>query len=840
MTPLTQTPALSTKATLARLMAAEDLKVEISQRARTASFNMMDRTLTLPLWDVADETFNMLVGHEVSHALYTPGGLALDKACRSISAKHPGVAKTYLNVVEDARIERLIKSDYPGLRKSFAEGYRELQAKNIFQTSGRDLSALSFIDRINIHYKCGWSMAKPVPFSAEELELVRRVATTVTWDDVVALSKDIYEFSKNKQQPEPEEEQQDEQQGGKGEQGESNESDEDESEGSEGSESDEGDDEGDDSEGSESDEGDEESDSEGSEGSTGFEGGGGDEEESEGSTGSEGEEGDEDEGSSSDGDEEGDETEGSSGSEGDEGDEGDAPAGGEADDDETAPPVAETDGAMADGLASMMSKATNRIETVDMPEWDREMVVPFATVEKVFSDNTPPATAQSVFKTFMDREGGNVQALWTEFERRKAADAYQRTEVSKTGRIDPLRMAYHKVSDDLFLSQELVRTGKNHGLFILLDMSGSMRDKIFGTMIQLANLAMFARRAQIPMVVYGFIGEGLPGKSLIGNTPVGYKGPQWENAGEHGANMRWGKKGATGTRLLTLLESGLSQTRFQKQVGSLLMWALGVTPKEERAIQEVAKAYKGYVSESEGVWIRLEKEGLRLASTPTNAALLMSATLVPEFQARHRLQVVNTVVMTDGESTDDLLRSVRVQNPETGLYEDTMIYLRDPVTRREYKAFKKSGTSYESLWSLSTREQQCLFAQILRDRTGTNLMSITLTLGKESSGIRSGLRLVRDLTGNEAIGHVAMDETVKKIIREKWAMVDSKYGYAKVAFLRIQKSDDEPVTLDSVSVEKGRRGASQLSKTFIKSLETRRTNRPLMSKLAEVMSKNLS
>ena len=341
---------LSTKATLARLMAAEDLKVEISQTARTASFNLMDRTVVLSFWDVKDETFNMLVGHEVSHALYTPRGLALDTACRSISPNHPGRARSYINVVEDARIERLIKSDYPGLKKSFAEGYRELQAKDIFKLTGRDMKSLSLIDRINIHYKLGWSLEKSVPFSTEELELVRRVAFTTTWDDVVALSKDIYEFSKNKPQPEPEQPQ-DGGEGGKGEK-----SDEDEGDESESPENspEEGDEDPEGSEGSDGDEGDE---SESDEDGESPMGSGGDEESDE-----ESDEDSEGSGDGEDSDEDSDEDSAEGGSEGDspsdeDGDEGtDTPDSGgkesneSADDDEPAP-EALTDDALKQGLA---------------------------------------------------------------------------------------------------------------------------------------------------------------------------------------------------------------------------------------------------------------------------------------------------------------------------------------------------------------------------------------------------------------------------------------------------------------------------------------------------------
>ena len=130
----TPTPNLAAKNLLAKLMATEDITVEHDPKAQTASFNMESRVLTLPVWkDLDADTLDMLIGHEVSHALHTPAGAKpLMDACNAIDSKNPMVAKDYLNVVEDARIERMIKARFPGLKRSFAEGYRDLMKRDLF------------------------------------------------------------------------------------------------------------------------------------------------------------------------------------------------------------------------------------------------------------------------------------------------------------------------------------------------------------------------------------------------------------------------------------------------------------------------------------------------------------------------------------------------------------------------------------------------------------------------------------------------------------------------------------------------------------------------------------
>ena len=60
------------KGTLAKLLATENLTVE-HRRVSTACFDVDKRLLILPIWKTASNTiYDLLVGHEVGHALYTP------------------------------------------------------------------------------------------------------------------------------------------------------------------------------------------------------------------------------------------------------------------------------------------------------------------------------------------------------------------------------------------------------------------------------------------------------------------------------------------------------------------------------------------------------------------------------------------------------------------------------------------------------------------------------------------------------------------------------------------------------------------------------------------------
>ena len=111
------------KSQLAKLLATEDLVVE-HKKVETASFNIVSRVLTLPMWEnTTEDVVDMLVSHEVGHALYTPN---------EEWYKEYEINPNVVNVVEDARIEKLMKRRYEGISKTFYKGYTELHKEDFF------------------------------------------------------------------------------------------------------------------------------------------------------------------------------------------------------------------------------------------------------------------------------------------------------------------------------------------------------------------------------------------------------------------------------------------------------------------------------------------------------------------------------------------------------------------------------------------------------------------------------------------------------------------------------------------------------------------------------------
>ena len=134
------------KSQLAKLLATEDIIVE-HKHVQTASFNVDSRVLVLPLWEKAsNDVYDMLVGHEVGHALFTPN---------EWDWLNEGIPAGVVNVVEDARIEKLMKRKYAGISKSFFAGYKELHNDNFFDINLDTVDQMNLADRANLHFKLG-------------------------------------------------------------------------------------------------------------------------------------------------------------------------------------------------------------------------------------------------------------------------------------------------------------------------------------------------------------------------------------------------------------------------------------------------------------------------------------------------------------------------------------------------------------------------------------------------------------------------------------------------------------------------------------------------------------
>ena len=175
---------MKNKNTIARLLAEEDIHV-VNKAMDTAYFNIKKRELGLPIWkdEISKEEEELMVCHEIGHALWTSMDMIEKSAERKLN-------HSFVNILEDARIEKFVKRKYPGSVNLFKKGYTALAARDFFGIANEGVESCNLIDRINLYFK----MLPGVEFSDVEKVFVNRAERLETEDEVLDLAEDLYKF----------------------------------------------------------------------------------------------------------------------------------------------------------------------------------------------------------------------------------------------------------------------------------------------------------------------------------------------------------------------------------------------------------------------------------------------------------------------------------------------------------------------------------------------------------------------------------------------------------------------------------------------------------------------
>ena len=439
------------KGQLAKLLATEDLIIE-NRKVSTASFDVERRVLTLPMWEKASTTvYDLLVGHEVGHALYTPA--------ENWMLDYPEVPQSFVNVFEDVRIEKLMKQKYPGLTKTFYTGYSQLADQDFFGLEEHDEEDINLADRINIHYKIG--NFTDISFESDEQIFVDRAFKTKTFQDVLELANDLTIFLKEQQQ----------QQESLGELS---------------------------------------FDEDGEMGGLMKAPQGG--ELTDKSPNSEGQ-GQPDVKDMTN-EELVDELERLSESNDVGGVHGNLEAVTDKTlQDNLENLNKKTFGEHREPEYVELPDLNMKTVVARNSEVHEYLNDHYSKSQKHFDQNSDAKPfdiyekVDSEYRLFRRAAQKEVNYLVKEFEMRKSADAYARATVSKTGVLDCTKLHSYKYNEDLFKKITTLPDGKNHGLIFVLDWSGSMATVLKDTVKQLFNLIWFCKKVQIPFKVFAFTNE---------------------------------------------------------------------------------------------------------------------------------------------------------------------------------------------------------------------------------------------------------------------------------------------------------------------------------------------
>ena len=450
---------VQTKSQLAKLLATENIEVQ-ENAVKTASFDVLNRILTIPILKEEHKSkhvYDMLVGHEVSHALHTPSKSWADMKNKTDEFR------SFVNVLEDVRIDKLIQKKYPGLVKDYLLGFKKMYKDNFFGTKGKDLSTYALIDKINLYFKS--SKTLNFNFNKKENYFVDLVNKCKTFKDVLKLAEDILghckeEIKKSSILKKTYAAAKD------------------------------------------GEEGDDKQDSDSSNSDNSFKE---DEKLPKGIEEKLNEYLDKrvpDEKPEEKKDKDKDKNN-------------EVGAGTGAGGDTKINIRSITNEAYDNAVQKIQDDDASTRSYAQMPGVRlNKLIIPYKKYIKDFAksdsqlderDSNDLSVAKETTKKFLSDSSNIVNYLVKEFEMKKNAKLYARATVAKTGIIDPLKLYQYKFAEDIFKKMTNIPNQKNHGMIFLLDWSGSMQRHLLPTVEQLLNLVMFCRKINIPFSVYKFM-----------------------------------------------------------------------------------------------------------------------------------------------------------------------------------------------------------------------------------------------------------------------------------------------------------------------------------------------
>jgi hypothetical protein len=753
------------KSQLAKLMATENITVQ-HQKVNTAMFDTKNRVLYLPIWqDMSGFLYDLLTGHEVGHALYTPAEGWHDVAADKSRGKY---FKNFLNVVEDARIEKKIQRRYPGLRASFIKAYGELMNRDFFGLNERDINTLPFIDRLNIFTKSQYSL-DGVVFSDFENELLDKVKDLESWEDVLRVTQEIYDYSK-------------------GEQSQLN-----EMEHMANVTSSEGDDDDFEYDDSESGEGEKQPSTEG-----------------DGSKQTE----------KSDNSEENEESENKSGNseqDTEPEDSNDEPVDGDTinHDKESNPsesnqePRCETDEVYREREESLLDEKSKPYVYLKVPKPEiSKIVTPHKRVQELLTEFFNSDKSKESFSAngrknssewvneFKRKNERYINLLVKEFEMRKAAKAYNKSRIANTGELDINKLSSYRFDENIFRKTMIVPKGKSHGLMLLLDKSGSMLDRLSGSIEQILVLTMFCRKVNIPFVVYGF-GDSVESTIIDNNLNMN---EYYTKGYEHRFSQNDGELDMSMVNIREYLSSEMTSSEFHAAVRNMIF---------------LKKCY-------EMRWI-LKPKSEDLSNTPLTQAVVACSELMIKFKKKNNLDYTSLVVVHDGDADNNssYYKGDRRAYWDAGRQN---VFLNDDTIH-----YQKSVDDIHVTLSGAVLDW-------FGKKTGSRVFGFFLTgSGSGHRGVKSSLRYHYTMKNGKKLHSLQKDystyestlnECAKKLREDKF-LESSNVGFDNFFFIlgdNLMIDDDDDFQVDEFST------TSKIKNAFMKKNMDKATNRILVNR----------
>lgn len=715
---------VQSKSLLAKLLAEENIEVQ-HRKTSTAYFDVKQRILVCPiLKDMPSDLYDLLMGHEVGHALFTPP----EGWHNAAKDAKPGF-KSFLNIVEDARIERKIKNKFPGIRSSFFRGYKNLYERDFFGINDKNPEMLPLIDRINLFFKLGTLIN--VTFSEEEQEYVDMVSNTQTWEDVVRVATALYEYSKTEQpKTDPQSDQDDDL-----------------------------------SMADDLDEFDEYEELEDSQY-------------------------------------------------------------GDSDDYEEVEPEDNNSHSQTKSNRGFNSKDPINKENSD-PESVTDKNFRKREQELVSDDCVPNVYAEVVpfnmtnriipyklvhhhietqheyeitdlygfygvsMRKFLEKNERYINYMVKEFELRKNAKQFARASVNKTGELDMQKISKYKLTEDLFKRVTIIPQGKNHGLLVFLDLSGSMVNSMRGTIEQLLILTTFCRKVNIPFEVYGFSDSGY---NYYPENEINVYGSLTPESSIGGLSFQ-----NSSFVLKQYFASGMSRNEYSRAATNMM------------ALAE-AHARRNNVFKSE-----------KLNGTPLNEAIIASIDIANQFRKKYRLEVLTNFYLTDGEGQDNWSGTIGSDGKPVHFHSQSNSWNYNLILT--HKASK-------SVVKLTNRDKYMTkgLLQIAKRATGANMIGFFIS---SNSPYKAEVRSVHCDYGVNLPPN--FDQEMSLARKNKFFPIQGS-GYD--LYFVVPPGNEMVINDQGVVVDSGA-SKTDLRKAFMKSVQSKAVNRVFLSRFCNTLCQAL-
>jgi len=320
-------------------------------------------------------------------------------------------------------------------------------------------------------------------------------------------------------------------------------------------------------------------------------------------------------------------------------------------------------------------------------------------------------------------------------------------------------------------------------------MSGSMCDILRNTIEQCLVLVSFCRLAKIPFDVYGFSNDWYQSSGPQVNGPEKFT---ISEVNENGV----GRIDTHGFHLKHLIGSTLSPSDYRRSFTNLCIVA--------------NEYYRGYYRDDSNdndhgaFYYNWEGAGFGLNGTPFQHTLLASRDMINKFRAKHKLDIVNVIYLTDGEGQDGLLM------PWT---RSGVCYLVDKKTKKKIRVDSNVQTA---------------LTQLVREVTGCKHLGFFLATKNDVN------RVCKDLEWSKTIDYQQSRELKKKFREEKFFAIQN-LGYDQYFYIQ---SANGAIVEDEMKIDSGM-SKSKMANEFSKSVNSKKSSRALVTQFAEEISASL-